>query len=204
MAQNQSPDDSDKNDNDNDVDGEIVNIASLTAASNGTATQNGNTIDYTANDDYCGADSFSYSVVGGNTVGVDITINCVNDQPAFALNKKITVGIDQLGSIGPQLVACQFDFGPDDEDGNQAVADFVVNIASDPAGILTAVDVQNDGQMTYGFTNNQGVATVEVQLRDNGGVDFGGVDTSTTQTITIHVQDFVFTDGFEGLICQGN
>ncbi len=188
-------------DNDIDFDGNGLTIATVGVATGGTATLNGNQIDYQPNADFCGSDSFTYSLAGGNQTDVNVTVNCVNDQPTFALNAEVKIGVSQIGGIGPQLVACQFDFGPDNEDASQAVVDFIVNIALDPDNILSAVDVQNDGQLTYGFTGNQGVASIEVQLQDDGGTNDGGVDTSATQTLSIHVQDYVFLDGFDGLVC---
>ena len=112
--------------------------------------------------------------------------------------------VDQIGSLGPQSVACQFDFGPDNEDATQAVNDFLVTISSDPANVLTVVDISNDGQLSYTFSGNQGVATINVQLQDDGGVDFNGIDTSEIRTIEVHVQDYIFVEDFELQICSGN
>ena len=158
-------------DNDGDVDGDPLSIGAVGAAANGSAVINGAVIDYTPNADHCGADAFTYTINGGNTVTVDVTITCVNDQPDFALNDVVYVDVDQIGSIGPQVVACQFDFGPDDEDLSQAVADFLVNVTADDDNILSAVDVANDGQLSHSFTGNTGEASIDVQLQDDGGTE---------------------------------
>ena len=188
--------------NDGDVDGDPLLIDAITAATHGTVAINGSLIDYTPNADYCGADGFTYTLDGGNTVAVDITVTCVNDQPDFDLQDEVRVPLDQLGVIGPQLVACQFDFGPLDESSSQSVQDFVVNITADANNILSAVDVANDGQMSYSFTGAAGEATVEVQLQDNGGTANGGIDTSVARSLTISVQDYLFVDGFDPRVCQ--
>ena len=93
--------------------------------------------------------------------------------------------------------ACSFDMGPDNEDSSQNVSDFIVNIDSDPNGILSTVDVLNNGTLTAGFTGSQGVATISVTLQDDGGTSFSGDDTSVSQQIQVHVQDYIFLATFE-------
>jgi len=99
------------------------------------------------------------------------------------------------------LVACDFDFGPDDEDASQAVADFIINVTQDADDILLVVDIQDDGTLTYVFTGNRGMAEIEVQMQDDGETNNGGEDTSPTKILEVIVQDFIFVNGFEGLVC---
>src|SRR5690606_21513731 len=42
-------------------------------------------VDYVPSADYCGSDSFTYTLVGGSTATVDVTVECVNDAPDFNL-----------------------------------------------------------------------------------------------------------------------
>ncbi|MFC3193912.1 Ig-like domain-containing protein, partial [Marinicella sediminis] len=191
-------------DNDDDVDGDPLVIGSVGSASHGLAQINGTVIDYTPDADYCGNDDFTYTISGGNTVAVNVTVTCVNDQPDFALNNVIHVMVDQAVGLAPQLVACQFDFGPDNEDLVQSVEDFLVNVASDDDNILSAVDVANDGLLSYTFTGNSGEAVIELQMQDDGGTDNGGLDTSVSRNLVIKVHDYIYVDGFEPTICQGN
>ena len=71
--------------NDNDVDGDSLNIASVTTPSHGTITTSGNTITYTPDTNYCGSDSASYTVSDSNggtdTANININVVCVNDAP---------------------------------------------------------------------------------------------------------------------------
>lgn len=67
--------------NDTDPQGDALTVVSTSTASNGTVSINANqTIQYTPTIDYCGIDSFTYSVqdTAGNTssTGVNITIDC--------------------------------------------------------------------------------------------------------------------------------
>lgn len=136
-----------------------------------------------------------------DTATVNLTINCVNDQPSFEANSNIYISVDDTGTQLNKIVACNFDFGPVNEDVSQSVNDFIVN-ASDPSSILGAIDVLNDGTLTTTFTGNQGIAEVSVQLQDDGGTNFGGIDTSVPKVVKIHVQDYLFINGFESDICQ--
>ena len=193
--------------NDSDVEGDTFYITSITqTANNGMALieydlGNGISVEYTPNPDYCGSDSFSYEITGGDTATVNLTINCVNDQPSFEANSNIYISVDDTGTQLNKIVACNFDFGPVNEDVSQSVNDFIVN-TSDPSSILGAIDVLNDGTLTTTFTGNQGIAEVSVQLQDDGGTNFGGIDTSVPKVVKIHVQDYLFINGFESDICQ--
>jgi subtilisin-like proprotein convertase family protein len=190
----------DVTDNDSDADDDAINITMVGAASNGTAVQNGNNIDYTPAADYCGADSFTYEVNSEATATVNVDVTCVNDQPSMSVNSVVFVDYD---NPVVQSVACQFSFGPANESG-QAVADMNVTVVNDANGILSTVDVSNSGSMSYTLTGNDGVAEVTVALQDNGGVADGGVDTSQNYTIMINAADYIFFDSFEEdtTVCQ--
>ncbi|MEZ5471957.1 MAG: Ig-like domain-containing protein [Marinicella sp.] len=189
-----------------DPDGDGLTFAVATGPSNGVLSGTAPNLTYTPNGNFNGSDSFTFTVndgtVDSSAATVSINVDAVNDQPSFVAEANVKVAVADIGSIAPQLVACQFDMGPDDEDSSQSVQDFLVTIAADPNGVLTGVDVDNNGQMSYTFSGNQGVATLNIQLQDNGGTDFGGVDTSGVQTLQVHVQDYIFTDSFEGKVCQ--
>ncbi len=76
--------------NDSDPDGDPLTTSVVTQPTSGTAVVNANgTITYTPDDDYNGADSFTYRVNDGslnsNTATVSLTVAAINDAPA-ALN----------------------------------------------------------------------------------------------------------------------
>jgi hypothetical protein len=73
--------------NDTDVDGDDLSVSIVTAPPNGTAVNNHNgTITYTPDADYNGPDNFTYTLSDGSLTDeatVSITVNPVNDAPAF-------------------------------------------------------------------------------------------------------------------------
>ncbi len=71
----------------NDIDNESdsLTIASVTQPMHGSVANNGNDITYTSHTDYCGPDSFTYTISDGNggidTAMVTVMVTCVNDPP---------------------------------------------------------------------------------------------------------------------------
>ncbi|NOH04116.1 MAG: Ig-like domain-containing protein [Chloroflexi bacterium] len=76
--------------NDTDVDGGTMQVAAVSAASNGTATNNTTSVSYQPDTGFCGGDSFTYTLNGGSTATVDVTINCTDDPPV-AVDDNFTV-----------------------------------------------------------------------------------------------------------------
>ena len=73
--------------NDTDVDGGTKSIQSVTQPANGTVaiTNNGADLTYNPNADYCNGgsptDDFNYTLNGGSTAKVAVTVTCVDDVP---------------------------------------------------------------------------------------------------------------------------
>ena len=72
--------------NDSDAENDAFFIASASDPANGTVVLTGGTpgahtgLTYEPDDNYCGADSFTYTLTpGGDTATVSITVTCVND-----------------------------------------------------------------------------------------------------------------------------
>jgi hypothetical protein len=73
--------------NDSNPDGDLLTIASVSDPEHGTASIGGNQIRYTPDPDYCGTDSFSYTVSDGadtDTAQVTVTVLCINDAPVVS------------------------------------------------------------------------------------------------------------------------
>ncbi|MCY3018919.1 MAG: Ig-like domain-containing protein, partial [Planctomycetota bacterium] len=113
-----------------------------------------------------------------------ITVNAVNDAPSFTKGADQTVNED-AGAKTVTGWATAISPGPADESG-QAV-DFIVT--NDNNGLFSSQPaVSPAGTLTYTpAANANGVATVTVQLHDDGGTANGGADTSAAQTLTITV-----------------
>jgi len=193
--------------NDTDTDGGTLVIQSITQPTNGSViiTNSGTNISYQPDLNYCNdggsVDVFSYSINGGSTKTVSVTVNCINDAPSFSVNDNIHIKLDELGNLPAQAIACLYNFGPGNENTSQSISDFSVSIASDPQGIIGTVDVANNGGLIPSFSGNQGIATINLTLIDNGGLSNGGVN-SSTQQVVIHVHDYLFRNGMEVDTCQ--
>ena len=115
-----------------------------------------------------------------------LVINAVNDEPSFTAVNPPAVNEDAgaqavvvLGDSSIRVVA---------QTRTRQTATYTVSGVSDPGLFLVAPVVAANGTLAYTpATNANGVATVTVQLQDNGGTANGGVDTSAVQTFTITV-----------------
>ncbi|HKG35173.1 MAG TPA: Ig-like domain-containing protein, partial [Solirubrobacterales bacterium] len=82
--------------NDTDIDGGPMSVGSKSSPAHGTATitGGGSAVSYQPAADYCGADSFTYTLNGGSTATVTINVTCVDDPivdtlaPGTSLRKK--------------------------------------------------------------------------------------------------------------------
>ncbi|MBA2634146.1 MAG: tandem-95 repeat protein [Chloroflexi bacterium] len=90
--------------NDTDIDGGPLFIDSVTQPANGTVviTNAGADLTYTPNADYCNdgdpTDDFTYTLNGGSTATVAVTVTCVNDNPV-AVNDEATTDEDTAVTI---------------------------------------------------------------------------------------------------------
>jgi uncharacterized repeat protein (TIGR01451 family) len=169
--------------------GETLTITAKTNGANGTVaiTGGGTGLTYTPNANYFGSDSFTYTISDGNggtdTATVNVTVTGINDVPSFTKGADQTVNED----AGAQTVnpwTTTFSAGPNES--GQAV-DFIVS-NNNNALFSAQPAISPTGVLTYTpAANASGVATVTVQIHDNGGTAGGGVDTSASQTFTITV-----------------
>src|SRR5262249_58410298 len=72
--------------NDTDIDGGPKTITAKTNGAHGTVviTGGGSGLTYQPAANYCGPDSFTYTLNGGSTATVTVTVTCVNDAPTAA------------------------------------------------------------------------------------------------------------------------
>jgi hypothetical protein len=149
----------------NDVNGDSTGANQITAVGdppNGTAAiVDGapDTINYTPDANFCGTDSFSYTITGGDTATVTVTVTCVNDPPA-GTNGTVTTNEDT------DHVFAAANFGFTDVDAGDSLS--VVRVDSLPAqgtlrldnglvspGQLISAAQLNAGQFTYSPPANQ-------------------------------------------------
>lgn len=72
--------------NDTDVENDTITITDASNPPNGSTTFNATSVSYTPDADYCGTDSFTYTVNGGDTATVTVNVTCVNDTPVVDLD----------------------------------------------------------------------------------------------------------------------
>ncbi len=113
-----------------------------------------------------------------------ITINPVNDAPTFTDGGNVTVAEDSPPYSQPW--ASNISPGAPNESGQ--LLEFVITNNSNPALFSGTVVISPNGQLNFTpAPNATGVATITVQLEDDGGTANGGVDTSTPVTFTITI-----------------
>jgi uncharacterized repeat protein (TIGR01451 family) len=110
----------------------------------------------------------------------------VNTPPTFTLQGNPSWPSGTSGLKNAASFAQVTSFGAPNEIGQQVLA-WLVNVSSDPKGVLGGVQIQNDGTLTYSLTGQSGAAFVSVQCQDNGGTANGGNDTSAAQIFQISV-----------------
>jgi VCBS repeat-containing protein len=182
--------------NDFDPDGGPITIDAVTQGTNGAVviTGGGTGLTYQPDAEFCGSDSFTYTLNGGAVATVTVTVTCVNDAPAFVKGADETV----LEDAGPQTVngwATGISSGP----ANEAVQtlSFEVTNNTNPGLFAEPPAISPSGDLTYTLAPDANggcailpcspTATITIVLRDSGGTLNGGVDLSGSQSFSITV-----------------
>ena len=134
--------------NDTDAENDAILIASSSDPANGTVVLTGGTpgahtgLTYQPDADYCGADSFTYTLTpGADTATVSVTVTCVNDTP---------VAVDNAATVAEDAAATAIDVLANDTDAESDA--FTIASASDPANgtvVLTPVGPGPYSGLTY-------------------------------------------------------
>ena len=103
--------------NDTDIDAGTKLVTAVGTASNGTVTNNSSNVSYTPSGNYCGADSFTYTITGGSSATVSVTVTCVDDGPAVANDDSATVAEDS----GATTISVLGNDSADPDDGSLAI-----------------------------------------------------------------------------------
>jgi PKD repeat protein len=184
--------------NDTDPEHDPLTASLVSVPANGTLHLQGDgSFDYTPNSAYFGDDGFSYRASdpsgGSSTATVTIHVQPVNDSPRFNDRGAVT-GLQDGGSQSVNGWAYSITPGAANET-DQLLTFFVIqndNPALFAAGGGPAVTRDGVGDTgTLSFTpapGAVGVANLVVVLKDNGGTDNGGSDTSIQHPFTISIQ----------------
>jgi len=142
--------------NDTDIDGGLLQIASITQPTNGTVVNNTTDLTYQPNLDYCNdppgtsTDDFTYTVNGGSTATVRVTVICVDDPGVAVTDTYRTVGNTLLEVSGSQAqpLPSIFVLGSvltNDSDPDNALS--VTGTVNITAGAVVSMNA--DGTFTY-------------------------------------------------------
>ena len=180
-------------DNDNDIDGDSLNLAIVSNASNGNAVVNNNGtpdnptddfISYTPNPNINGNDSFTYQVNDGNggidTATVNLTINPVNDAPE--------AGDDSVISNEDTAVSINVLDNDSDIEGDSLTLAIVSNPSNGSAVVNNNGTPDNPTDDFISYTPNpniNGNDSFTYQVNDGN----GGIDTATVNLTITPVND---------------
>jgi hypothetical protein len=153
--------------NDTDVDGGAKAITAVTQGAHGTVvvTGGGTGLTYEPAAQWCGTDTFTYTITGGDTATVTVVVTCVDDMPV-AVDDAATIAED----AGPTAVAVlandtDIDAGPKTVDAKTNGAHGTVAITGGGSGLTYAPDADWCGTDTFTYTLNGGdTATVTMTV----------------------------------------
>ncbi|RUT05013.1 hypothetical protein DSM106972_038340 [Dulcicalothrix desertica PCC 7102] len=117
---------------------------------------------------------------------IKVNLTPVNDAPTVIPGANLSVSAGASFNIPTWAT---FSPGPDNESAQQALQ-YTVTSISDPRLFSTRPSIDRQGNLI--FTTARGIktpttATIGVRVRDNGGTNLGGVDTSVEKTFEITV-----------------
>jgi alpha-tubulin suppressor-like RCC1 family protein len=168
--------------NDTDVDGGAKSIVSKTNGSHGTVaiTGGGSGLTYTPDANYCGADSFSYTLNGGSQATVSITVSCVDDPPA-AVNDSSGLQEDSSATAIDVLVNdTDIDGGPKKVESKTNGAHGTVAITGGGSGLTYTPAANYCGADSFTYTLNggsQATVSINVTCSDDPPVAVNDADT---------------------------
>jgi hypothetical protein len=158
--------------NDYDIDGDDLDIVSVTSPSHGTATYTNNYVYYTPTPDYNGPDQLSYTITDNNggtdSATVYVTVGALNDPPV-AGDDSATVDEDSVDNVVSVLLN---DMDPDGDTLTVvSVSDPVHGATStDGSVVFYSPDVNYHGADSFTYTISDG----------HGGTDTGLVSVTVT------------------------
>ena len=136
--------------NDSDIDGGPKSVQSITQPANGSAviTGGGTGVNYTPGANFCGPDSFTYTLNGGSMAAVSMTVTCAADAPVLNTGgggPLLYTENDPATPVAPSLTLTDVDAG-------ETITGATVQISANYAG---AQDVLAMGGTHPGITASQ-------------------------------------------------
>ena len=153
--------------NDTDPDGGPKTINSKTNGAHGAVaiTNSGADLTYTPAPDYCGPDSFTYTLNGGSTATVSITVSCVDASPTAVEDSKTVAEDDPATTINVLANDTDPDGGPKTINSKTNGTHGTVAITNSGADLTYTPDADYCGSDSFTYTLNGGsAATVNVTV----------------------------------------
>ncbi len=189
--------------NDSDSDDDPLTVTEVSDPPNGTATINlDDTITYEPDPDFCGQDTFTYTISdskgGTDTATVNVTITCVNDAP---------VANDDSADVNEDSVAFIDVLGNDTDVEDDALSVDSVTLpghgmatTNNGAGVLYSPNLEYCGPDSFTYAANDGnggtdSATVSVTVTCVNDAPVANDDTATTDEDTPVTMDVLANDG---------
>ena len=170
-----------------DIDEDSLTFSVATQPSNGTLT---GSLMYVPNPDFNGVDSFTFTandgMVDSLAATVAITVNLVNDAPAFRIGPDLIIGMKK----GEQTVASwatNITPGPDNELNQDLTFERTGNTNPDLFDVEPTIDAIT-GDLAYN-PNSSGLAEITFVLKDDGGTANGGADTSEHRSFMLIISE---------------
>jgi VCBS repeat-containing protein len=181
--------------NDTDVDGGPKSIQSITQPANGSAviTGGGTGVNYTPDANLCGPDSFTYTLNGGSTATVSMTVTCAADAPVLNTGgggPLLFTENDPATPVAPSLTLTDVDAGETitgatvQITGNYAGAQDILAMGGTHAGI-TASQIGD----TLTLTGNATPGAYQAALRDVTYRNSSDSPSTLTRTLTFTATD---------------
>ena len=175
--------------NDSDVDADALRAILISRPSDGTLVLNANgSFIYVPGANYFGPDSFTYAANDGRADSlpavVNLTVLPVNDAPSFTNGGDQKVDQNAAAQTVPNW-AKSISAGP----ANESDQTLTFSVWSDDYSLFSVQpSIAPNGTLTYTPAENIfGVAMLHVTLRDSGGTENGGVETSSEAVFRIVV-----------------
>lgn len=188
--------------NDTDIDGGPKFVASVTQPDNGVVaiTGGGTGVSYTPGDDYCNsqsggtADTFTYTLNGGSSATVSMTVTCVNDAPEGSTTRSFT-SVPNMRLTVPDFSGLLLGFSdPDTTVPGTTTTLTISNVSvTSPAGGVVTVDT--DGSFTFDAPPGaSGDVTFTYQVCDDGSPAPSACSAVVTVTVTLNGEVIWFVD----------
>jgi hypothetical protein len=151
--------------NDVDPDGGEMRVVAFSQPGAGLVATGGTGLTYRPAHNFCGADSFTYTLNGGSTATVSVTVTCVDDPPEAVADSATTT--EDGGAIAIPVLANDVDpdAGPESIVSKTDGAHGAVAITGAGAGLTYTPVANYCGTDSFTYTLNGGsTATVSVDV----------------------------------------